>query len=88
MFSLQLSIRSIIVNVTPFEPEWEGCVTLETSNTPLPASIFANKGFAEVSFFEVDDERDVSYTDKKGKYQIQESIVLPKRWSICLMPVA
>jgi len=69
----------IIVNVTPFEPEWEGFVTLEISNTtPLPAKIYANEGIAQVLFFEADEECVTSYADKKGKYQKQQSIVLPK----------
>jgi dCTP deaminase len=69
----------LIVNVTPFEPEWEGFVTLEISNTtPLPAKIYANEGLAQVLFFEADEECEVSYADKKGKYQGQKSIVLPK----------
>jgi dCTP deaminase len=69
----------IIVNVTPFEPEWEGYVTLEISNTtPLPARIYANEGIAQVLFFEADEECETSYADKKGKYQKQQSIVLPK----------
>ncbi len=69
----------IIVNVTPFEPEWEGYVTLEISNTtPLPAKIYANEGIAQVLFFEADEECTISYADKKGKYQNQQSIVLPK----------
>jgi len=69
----------IIVNVTPFEPEWEGYVTLEISNTtPLPAKIYANEGIAQVLFFEADEECTISYADKKGKYQKQQSIVLPK----------
>jgi dCTP deaminase len=69
----------IIVNVTPFEPEWEGYVTLEISNTtPLPAKIYANEGIAQVLFFEADNECETSYADKKGKYQRQQSIVLPK----------
>lgn len=69
----------IIVNVTPFEPEWEGFVTLEISNTtPLPAKIYANEGIAQVLFFEADEECEVSYADKKGKYQRQDSIVLPR----------
>ncbi|MCC7130603.1 MAG: dCTP deaminase [Anaerolineae bacterium UTCFX2] len=69
----------IIVNVTPFEPEWEGYVTLEISNTtPLPARIYANEGIAQVLFFEADEVCTTSYADKKGKYQKQESIVLPK----------
>ena len=69
----------IIVNVTPFEPEWEGYVTLEISNTtPLPARIYANEGIAQVLFFEADEPCETSYADKKGKYQAQQSIVLPK----------
>jgi dCTP deaminase len=69
----------IIVNVTPFEPEWEGYVTLEISNTtPLPARIYANEGIAQVLFFQADEVCEVSYADKKGKYQKQEAIVLPK----------
>jgi dCTP deaminase len=69
----------IIVNVTPFEPEWEGYVTLEISNTtPLPARIYANEGIAQVLFFEADEQCEISYADKKGKYQKQQSIVLPK----------
>ena len=69
----------IIVNVTPFEPEWEGFVTLEISNTtPLPAKIYANEGIAQVLFFQAEEQCEISYADKKGKYQKQESIVLPK----------
>lgn len=69
----------VIVNVTPFEPEWEGFVTLEISNTtPLPARIYAKEGIAQVLFFEADQECEISYADKKGKYQAQQSIVLPK----------
>ncbi|HNS37717.1 MAG TPA: dCTP deaminase [Anaerolineaceae bacterium] len=69
----------IIVNVTPFEPEWEGFVTLEISNTtPLPARIYANEGIAQVLFFEGDEVCQTSYADKKGKYQRQSSIALPK----------
>lgn len=69
----------IIVNVTPFEPEWEGYVTLEISNTtPLPAKIYANEGIAQVLFFEADEVCQISYADKKGKYQKQNAIVLPK----------
>jgi dCTP deaminase len=69
----------IIVNVTPFEPEWEGIVTLEISNTtPLPAKIYANEGIAQVLFFESDEECEVSYADKKGKYQGQHGVVLPR----------
>jgi dCTP deaminase len=69
----------IIVNVTPFEPEWEGFVTLEISNTtPLPAKIYANEGIAQVLFFESNEPCETSYADKKGKYQFQQSIELPK----------
>ena len=69
----------IIINVTPFEPEWEGYVTLEISNTtPLPAKIYSNEGIAQVLFFEGDEMCEESYADKKGKYQYQQSIVLPK----------
>jgi dCTP deaminase len=69
----------IIVNVTPFEPEWEGFVTLEISNTtPLPAKIYANEGLCQVVFFESDEICEISYRDKKGKYQSQTGIVLPK----------
>ena len=69
----------IIVNVTPFEPEWEGTATLEISNTtPLPAKIYANEGIAQVLFFEGDEEPEVSYKDKAGKYQNQQGVTLPK----------
>jgi dCTP deaminase len=69
----------IIVNVTPFEPEWEGFVTLEISNTtPLPAKIYANEGIAQVLFFEADEECIASYADRKGKYQKQQQIILPR----------
>ncbi|AUR51456.1 dCTP deaminase [Aquella oligotrophica] len=69
----------IIVNVTPFEPEWEGYVTLEFSNTtPLPAKIYANEGVAQVLFFESDEECDVSYKDRNGKYMGQVGVTLPK----------
>lgn len=69
----------LIVNVTPFEPEWEGYVTLEISNTtPLPAKVYANEGIAQVLFFEGDEPCDVSYADRKGKYQSQQQIVLPR----------
>jgi len=69
----------LIVNVTPFEPEWQGYVTLEISNTtPLPAKVYANEGIAQVLFFEADEECEISYADKKGKYQNQQTIVLPK----------
>lgn len=69
----------IIVNVTPFEPEFEGHITIEISNTtPLPAKIYANEGIAQVLFFEGDEECEVSYKDKRGKYQQQRGITLPK----------
>ncbi|MCH7818054.1 MAG: dCTP deaminase [Candidatus Marinimicrobia bacterium] len=69
----------IITNVTPFEPEWEGFVTLEISNTsPLPAKIYANEGIAQVLFFESDDSPTTSYADKKGKYQGQTGITTAK----------
>jgi dCTP deaminase len=68
----------IITNVTPFEPEWEGFVTLEISNTtPLPAKIYANEGIAQVLFFEADEPCAISYADRQGKYQAQQGIVLP-----------
>ena len=69
----------IIVNVTPFEPEWEGHVTIEISNTtPLPAKIYANEGIAQVLFFQGDGPCATSYKDKKGKYQAQRGVTLPK----------
>lgn len=69
----------IITNVTPFEPEWEGHVTLEISNTtPLPAKIYAGEGIAQVLFFESDEICQVSYGDRKGKYQKQIGVTLPK----------
>ena len=69
----------IIVNVTPFEPEWEGFAVLEISNTtPLPAKIYSNEGIAQVLFFASEEACEVSYADRKGKYQKQQSIVLPK----------
>ncbi|RMF83039.1 MAG: dCTP deaminase [Nitrospirae bacterium] len=69
----------IIVNVTPFEPGWEGYVTIEISNTtPLPAKIYANEGIAQVLFFEADEECAVSYADRKGKYQGQTGVTLPR----------
>jgi dCTP deaminase len=69
----------IIVNVTPFEPEWEGFATLEISNTsPLPARVYANEGIAQIIFLETDEICRVSYADKKGKYQAQRSITLPR----------
>ena len=69
----------IIVNVTPLEPEWEGHVTLEFSNTtPLPAKIYANEGVAQMLFFESDEECETSYADRGGKYQGQQGVTLPK----------
>ncbi|HET9333355.1 MAG TPA: dCTP deaminase [Gemmatimonadota bacterium] len=69
----------LIVNVTPFEPEWEGHVTLEISNTtPLPAKIYANEGIAQVLFFESDDPPSTSYADRRGKYQAQRGVTLPR----------
>jgi dCTP deaminase len=69
----------IIVNVTPLEPEWEGHVTLEFSNTtPLPAKIYANEGVAQVLFFEIDEVCETSYRDRGGKYQGQTGVTLPK----------
>jgi dCTP deaminase len=69
----------IIVNVTPFEPEWEGYVTLEFSNTtPLPAKIYAGEGCAQVLFFESDEVCETSYKDRGGKYQGQHGVTLPK----------
>ncbi|MEO0454092.1 MAG: dCTP deaminase [Verrucomicrobiota bacterium] len=69
----------IIVNVTPFEPEWEGHVTLEISNTtPLPAKVYANEGLAQVLFFQADQPCQTSYRDRGGKYQGQTGITIPK----------
>ena len=69
----------IIVNVTPFEPEWEGHVTLEISNTtPLPAKIYANEGLAQVLFFEAEEICETSYADRGGKYQGQTGITIPR----------
>jgi dCTP deaminase len=69
----------LIVNVTPFEPEWEGYVTLEISNTtPLPAKVYANEGISQVLFFQGDEPCEVSYADKKGKYQKQQGLTLPR----------
>jgi dCTP deaminase len=69
----------IIVNVTPLEPEWEGHVTLEFSNTtPLPAKIYANEGVAQVIFLQSDESCEVSYADRSGKYQGQKGVTLPK----------
>ena len=69
----------VIVNVTPFEPEWEGFVTLEISNTtPLPAKVYANEGLCQILFFQSDEICETSYADRKAKYQGQKGIVLPK----------
>ncbi len=69
----------IITNVTPFEPEWEGHVTLEISNTtPLPARIYANEGIAQAIFFEADEPCETSYADRAGKYQAQRGITTPR----------
>ena len=69
----------IVVNVTPLEPEWEGHVTLEFSNTtPLPAKIYANEGVAQMLFFESDEVCETSYRDRGGKYQGQKGVTLPK----------
>ena len=69
----------IIVNVTPLEPEWEGFVTLEISNTtPLPARVYSNEGLCQIVFFESDEVCETSYKDKKGNYQSQQGIVLPR----------
>jgi dCTP deaminase len=69
----------IIVNVTPLEPEWEGFVTLEISNTtPLPARVYSHEGLCQIIFLESDELCETSYKDKKGKYQAQQGIVLPK----------
>ncbi|WP_213357812.1 dCTP deaminase [Chlamydiifrater phoenicopteri] len=68
----------LIVNVTPFEPEWEGYVTIEISNTtPLPAKVYANEGIAQVLFFEAENECSVSYAERNGKYQKQQGITIP-----------
>jgi dCTP deaminase len=69
----------LVVNITPFEPGWEGFVTLEISNTtPLPARVYANEGIAQVLFFEADEECEVSYADRKGKYQAQVGVTPPR----------
>ena len=69
----------IIVNVTPLEPEWEGIITIEISNTtPLPAKIYANEGIAQILFFKSDALCETSYADRKGKYQNQAGLTLPK----------
>lgn len=69
----------IIVNVTPFEPEWEGHVTLEISNTtPLPARIYAGEGLAQVLFLAANEPCEVSYAERRGKYQAQRGITVPR----------
>jgi dCTP deaminase len=69
----------LIVNVTPFEPEWEGFVTLEISNTtPLPAKVYSNEGIAQVLFFVAEQECETSYKDRKGKYDKQLGVVPAK----------
>lgn len=69
----------LIINVTPFEPQWEGHVTLEISNTtPLPAKVYSNEGIAQVLFFEADEECEISYADRQGKYQGQTGVTLPR----------
>jgi dCTP deaminase len=69
----------LVVNVTPLEPEWTGFVTLEISNTtPLPAKVYANEGVAQVLFFQSDEPCEVSYADRKGKYQGQRGVTPPK----------
>jgi dCTP deaminase len=69
----------LIVNVTPLEPEWEGYLTLEISNTtPLPAKIYAGEGIAQLLFFEADEQCETSYADRKGKYQNQVDVTLPR----------
>ena len=69
----------LIVNVTPLEPEWEGQVTLEISNTtPLPAKVYANEGIAQFLFFKGDSPCEISYADRAGKYMMQEGVTLPK----------
>jgi dCTP deaminase len=69
----------LVVNVTPFEPEWEGHVTIEISNTtPLPAKVYSNEGISQVLFFEGDEPCEVSYADQKGKYQGQRGVTPPR----------
>ena len=69
----------LIVNVTPFEPEFEGHITIEISNTtPLPAKVYSNEGVAQVLFFEADEECEISYADRKGKYQGQRGVTPPR----------
>src|SRR5579875_3907246 len=80
-FALARSVEYFKIprNVLTFEPEWEGFVTLEISNTtPLPAKVYANEGLCQILFFESDETCEVSYADRKGKYQKQQGIVLPK----------
>jgi dCTP deaminase len=69
----------LLVNITPFEPEFEGNITIEISNTtPLPAKVYSNEGISQVLFFEADEECEVSYADKKGKYQGQTGVTPPR----------
>ncbi|MEI7482093.1 MAG: dCTP deaminase [Elusimicrobiota bacterium] len=69
----------IVVNITPLEPEWEGHLTLEISNTtPLPAKIYSNEGIAQLIFLESDQVCEISYKDRKGKYQSQRGVTLPR----------
>lgn len=69
----------VIVNITPLEPEWEGHITISVSNTsPFPVRLYANEGIAQIVFLEAKDLCETSYADKKGKYQAQKGIVLPK----------
>ncbi len=69
----------LIINVTPLEPEWEGQITLEISNTTqLPAKVYANEGLAQLLFFQGNEPCEISYADKGGKYMHQEGVVLPK----------
>jgi dCTP deaminase len=69
----------IFMNITPFEPEWEGFVTISISNlTPLPAKLYANEGIAQVLFLKAEEPCEVSYADKKGKYQAQKKITIAK----------
>jgi dCTP deaminase len=68
-----------VVNITPLEPEWEGHLTLEISNTtPLPAKIYSNEGIAQLVFLGAEDECETSYKDRKGKYQAQRGVTLPR----------
>ncbi|HPN65105.1 MAG TPA: dCTP deaminase, partial [Candidatus Goldiibacteriota bacterium] len=79
-FSKSTYARSgIFMNITPFEPEWEGFVTISISNlTPLPAKLYANEGIAQVLFLKAEEPCEVSYADKKGKYQAQKKITIAK----------